>query len=213
MLVSHDVGRVSPARGATAWLAPAVVAAWLLAAGFAEGGARYGVPSAAFVGSLYALLAGALHFGALWLARRSRLAGLAAALAVGSVLAWQLREQTAVPHSRALFAAAALGTGLAYHALLRRAAALRGPVHAGWLALATAALFAVHPVHTEAVYGIVGRAELLSAFLVFSCLLVSWRVVRDDPEGWGRPALAGFLLWLAALSKEYAIVVPLIPWC
>jgi cytochrome c-type biogenesis protein CcmH/NrfG len=79
------------------------------------------------------------------------------------------------------------------------------------LAFLTAALFAVHPVHTEAVYGIVGRAELLSAFLVFSCLIVSWRVVRDNPAGIGRPALAGVLLGLAALSKEYAIVVPAVP--
>jgi Flp pilus assembly protein TadD len=79
------------------------------------------------------------------------------------------------------------------------------------LGFLTAALFAVHPVHTEAVYGIVGRAELLSAFLVFSCLIVSWRVLRDNPAGLGRPALAGFLLGLAALSKEYAIVIPAVP--
>uniref|UniRef100_H2Z0G0 dolichyl-phosphate-mannose--protein mannosyltransferase n=1 Tax=Ciona savignyi TaxID=51511 RepID=H2Z0G0_CIOSA len=30
-------------------------------------------------------------------------------------------------------------------------------------------LFAVHPVHTEAVSGVVGRAELLSAFVFYSC--------------------------------------------
>ena len=79
------------------------------------------------------------------------------------------------------------------------------------LAFVTAALFAVHPVHTEAVYGIVGRSELIAAFFVFACLLVAWRVFRDDAAGFSRPALAGFLLLLALLSKEHAIVVPAVP--
>ena len=79
------------------------------------------------------------------------------------------------------------------------------------LAFLTAALFAVHPVHTEAVYGIVGRAELIAAFFVFASLVVAWRVFRDDPAGVRRPALAGLLLLLALLSKEHAIVVPAVP--
>ena len=79
------------------------------------------------------------------------------------------------------------------------------------LAFVTAALFAVHPVHTEAVYGIVGRAELISAFFIFVLLIVAWRCFRDDPSGFRRPALAGFLLFLAALSKEYAVVIPAVP--
>lgn len=71
-----------------------------------------------------------------------------------------------------------------------------------WLAFASAALFAVHPVHTEAVNGIVGRAELMSACFGFITLLAARRA---------RPVLAGVLLFLALLSKEQAIVIPLIP--
>ena len=79
------------------------------------------------------------------------------------------------------------------------------------LALATAALFAVHPVHTEAVDGIVGRAELMSACFAFLALFVVSRILRDDPPGPLRPAVAGALLFLALLSKEQAIVIPAIP--
>ena len=79
------------------------------------------------------------------------------------------------------------------------------------LALATAALFGVHPVHTEAVDGIVGRAELMSAFFAFLALLYAWRVVRDDPPGAWRPALAAAFLGLALLSKEQAIIIPAVP--
>lgn len=79
------------------------------------------------------------------------------------------------------------------------------------LALAAAALFAVHPVHTEAVDGIVGRAELMSACFAFLALLGAWRVVRDDPPGAFRPVLAAVLLFLALLSKEQAMVIPAVP--
>jgi Flp pilus assembly protein TadD len=79
------------------------------------------------------------------------------------------------------------------------------------LAFATAALFAVHPVHTEAVYGIVGRAELISAFFIFVSLIVALQCVRYDLATFGRPALAGLFLFLAALSKEYAVVIPAVP--
>jgi len=79
------------------------------------------------------------------------------------------------------------------------------------LAFATAVLFAAHPVHTEAVDGIVGRAELMSASLAFAALAVGWRAVRDNRPGWARPAVASILLLLALLSKESAIVIPAVP--
>src|SRR5207247_10918272 len=49
---------------------------------------------------------------------------------------------------------------------------------AGWLA---GALFAVHPVHVEAVANVVGRAELMAA--VFSVLAVWLAVARDSLAG------------------------------
>lgn len=79
------------------------------------------------------------------------------------------------------------------------------------LALAAAALFAVHPVHTEAVDGIVGRAELMSACFAFLALLAARRAMRDDPRGASSAAVAGALLLLALLSKEQAAVIPVVP--
>jgi tetratricopeptide (TPR) repeat protein len=67
------------------------------------------------------------------------------------------------------------------------------------LAGIAAALFAVHPVHTEAVDGIVGRAELMAACFSFGALLAARK---------GRPLLFGLALLLALLSKEQAIVIP-----
>lgn len=64
-------------------------------------------------------------------------------------------------------------------------------------ALASALLFAAHPVHTEAVVSVVGRAELLATLMVLAAWL--WR---------HRPWPAAGLFGLALLSKENAIVLP-----
>ena len=73
-------------------------------------------------------------------------------------------------------------------------------------ALLAALLFAVHPVHVEAVTSLVGRAELLAALGSLTCLYLTctrhrarWRLVA---------ALA--LLVLGVLSKENAAVTPLL---
>jgi tetratricopeptide (TPR) repeat protein len=68
----------------------------------------------------------------------------------------------------------------------------------GWelVPFAAALLFAVHPIHTEAVSSIVGRSELLAA----GFLLAAWLLhLRDHPL----PALGAFAL--ALLSKESAV--------
>ena len=64
-------------------------------------------------------------------------------------------------------------------------------------ALVAACLFAVHPIHTEAVASIVGRSELLAA----GFLLAAWILHVRDRE---IPALVCFLL--ALLSKESAVI-------
>ena len=64
-------------------------------------------------------------------------------------------------------------------------------------AAAAAILFAVHPVHTEAVASIVGRADLLAALFV----LAAWLLRR-------RPILSALLFLAGLLSKESAIVLP-----
>ena len=66
------------------------------------------------------------------------------------------------------------------------------------------ALFAVHPIHTEAVASVVGRAELLAAGLGLLALLVQRRAAE---AGWplGTSATAALLYASALLAKEQAI--------
>jgi len=71
----------------------------------------------------------------------------------------------------------------------------------GWTA---AALFAVHPIHTETVNIITGRSELLAAFFVFLGLLLAFRGGRMLRRG------VGVCQALALLSKESAVVFPLL---
>ena len=72
-------------------------------------------------------------------------------------------------------------------------------------ALAAGLLFAVHPVHVEAVASVIGRAELMAA--LGTCLAV-YAAVATDSVVWS----AVFLVF-GLLSKENAAVVPaLIAW-
>ena len=90
------------------------------------------------------------------------------------------------------------GAAVAVAALARRWA---GPV----AALVAGLIFAVHPVHVEAVANVIGRAELMAAVGV--CLAVYAAVVKES-VGWSALALAAGLL-----SKENAAVAPgLIVW-
>jgi hypothetical protein len=77
-------------------------------------------------------------------------------------------------------------------------------------ALLAALLFAAHPVHTEAVAGIVGHAELLCAALFVAALLTYMHAVDDSrAEGsaaqWQLVAAALALVLLAAFAKEIGI--------
>ncbi len=67
-------------------------------------------------------------------------------------------------------------------------------------AIVAGLLFAVHPVHVEAIAGIVGRAELMAAAGVLAALLLHRR-----GSWWSVLAYA-----LALLSKEHAIVFPVL---
>ena len=86
---------------------------------------------------------------------------------------------------------------------------LAGRARAFWAALAIAALWAVHPLVTESVTNIVGRADLLAGFAVLSGFLLY--LVSVDAAGWRRWAsIAGLVLAAAigAFSKESAVVLP-----
>ena len=71
-------------------------------------------------------------------------------------------------------------------------------------ALLGALLFAVHPVHTEAVANLVGQAELVSAAAVVAAC---WIWLARDGARWRLPAVAA-LYAIGVLAKEHAIVLP-----
>ncbi|MCD6384498.1 tetratricopeptide repeat protein [Candidatus Sumerlaeota bacterium] len=96
------------------------------------------------------------------------------------------------------------------------------------LALGTGLLFAVHPIHTEAVNNIVGEAELLSALFFMSGLLLflqgcvrahdKKRIAKsrakplssDNKPAWILLSLSYGAYLLALLAKEIAITLPVI---
>jgi protein O-mannosyl-transferase len=100
------------------------------------------------------------------------------------------------------------------HATVSALVVLLGVAFGLTLAVATlaGALFAVHPVHTEAVANVVGRAELLAAGFGLVALLAARRVSRGAS---GVPGLLSVPIAyaLALLSKEHAVglllVIPL----
>uniref|UniRef100_UPI00358ED8E0 protein O-mannosyl-transferase TMTC3 n=1 Tax=Myxine glutinosa TaxID=7769 RepID=UPI00358ED8E0 len=79
------------------------------------------------------------------------------------------------------------------------------PTHAARFA---AALFAVHPIHTEAVTGVVGRAELLSS-ICFLAALLCYSKSKGPQNSIVWKAIAGTvaLIFLATLCKEQGITV------
>ena len=78
----------------------------------------------------------------------------------------------------------------------------------GAAAFAGAAMFAVHPLQSEAVGYVSGRSELLCAVWFFASVLAARRAVTTGSAGAGAVALACGLVALA--SKEVALVLPLI---
>lgn len=73
------------------------------------------------------------------------------------------------------------------------------------LAVVYAALFAVHPVHVEAVAWIVGRAEILATIFALLMLIVNSRSDRFELK---RTLAVSLCLALAALAKESAMPFP-----
>ncbi|XP_053958768.1 protein O-mannosyl-transferase TMTC2 [Anastrepha ludens] len=83
-----------------------------------------------------------------------------------------------------------------------------------WGVLATGALFAAHPIHTEAVAGIVGRADLAACiFYLLSYLMymrhIVWRE-RGEMRQWIALILTVTLSLVALLFKETAITALLV---
>ncbi len=104
----------------------------------------------------------------------------------------------------------ALTAALAFAALRRL---LRG-YSVLWPAAAVL-LFAVHPIHTEAVANIKSRDEILCLFFCLGALYAWVRALEHPSMRWHALALGSYLL--ALLSKESAVVFwgifPLAAWC
>lgn len=74
--------------------------------------------------------------------------------------------------------------------------------------LVAALLFAVHPIHTEAVTGVVGRAELLSSIFLLAAFLAYTKSTGPDHSiVWAPIALTVVLVAAATLCKEQGITV------
>lgn len=79
----------------------------------------------------------------------------------------------------------------------------------GIIAFITAALFAVHPIHSEPVNFITARGTLMSgAFFVLSCLYYL-KFMRERAH-WGNYLLVLLFFVLSMLSKSYSIILPLV---
>jgi len=86
-------------------------------------------------------------------------------------------------------------------------------------AAATAAVFAVHPTHTEAVTSIVGRAELLAALFFIAAFWFARSRVQEESgvtsvaprnRALARAGIAALCYLMGMLSKEIAVTLPAI---
>jgi protein O-mannosyl-transferase len=71
-----------------------------------------------------------------------------------------------------------------------------------------AALFAVSPLHVEAVAGVVGQSELIAALCILTAVTIYVRGRNASLLGPGRMAAITVLYAFACLTKEHGIVLP-----
>ena len=76
------------------------------------------------------------------------------------------------------------------------------------VSVGAALLFAVHPIHVEAVASLVGRGEMQAAALLFGSLLLALRFVEGRGRRWIALSLAILCYFAANLTKESAAVAP-----
>jgi protein O-mannosyl-transferase len=73
-------------------------------------------------------------------------------------------------------------------------------------AFAGAIIFAVHPVHAEAVANVVGLSEILSTFAVVAASLIHVR--SGSTSSWGRASMIAVLYLIGFGAKESAVTLP-----
>lgn len=95
--------------------------------------------------------------------------------------------------------------------VLEPAAWVTDPIEIG--AIAAGLVFAMHPVHAEAVAWLAGRADILATLFALIAIIGAVRLVADSAAwGWGLSALVGVSSAAALLSKESGIVLPVLCW-
>jgi tetratricopeptide (TPR) repeat protein len=87
-----------------------------------------------------------------------------------------------------------------------------GSPHSAWTSLVAGLIFALHPVHVEAVANLVGRAELLACIFMLLALMCYHRAAvststRFSVSGWGYLLLSWAFSVCALLSKETGITI------
>lgn len=75
-------------------------------------------------------------------------------------------------------------------------------------ALAGGLVFAVHPVHVEAIANVVGRAEIIATIFVLGACLLWLALAAEGPWRHCRTAGVAALFALGLLSKESAVMLP-----
>ncbi len=114
---------------------------------------------------------------------------------------WMVGGESPMPF-HALSVAAHAAVSVLVLVLLSRYLALAG-------ALVGALFFAVHPVHTEAVANVMGRAELYAALAYLAACLVYIDMRGESPRARGYRLLALVGLFVFALgAKEIAVTLP-----
>jgi Tfp pilus assembly protein PilF len=123
-----------------------------------------------------------------------------------TLLAFAL-QWAALPGSAMLFHAVAIGLYAAVSITAFRLASLLLPTPQAWIA---AALFAVHPVHVEAVANVVGQSELWAGLLILSATASYIEHRRAGTFTGRRQVFVGAMYLAACLFKEHAVVLPIV---
>ncbi len=102
---------------------------------------------------------------------------------------------------------------LLFYSLIRALAGRERENNSAAIAVLSAALFAVSPLHCESVSWVVGRVDILCACFYLACLNLSYAAERALVAGKlsaykGKTTLAVICFWLAMWSKEMAIGAP-----
>ncbi len=79
-----------------------------------------------------------------------------------------------------------------------------------WVALITAALFALHPMHVESVSWVAGRVDVLYSFFYLSALCTYLLYLKDGKWKWALYVLTYVLFLFSVGSKVMAVSLPVV---